>query len=80
DGTGDQHLVPGSFDLFEHPTRNKVNKKRFAKYSNDVLEFLRTCEENKGIPGRHVHIEALRLPFTLTQLANVGKEYAKIMK
>ena len=75
DGTADQHLTPGSFDLFDHPNRVDVNRKKFAENSQDVTSFLQVCEDYKSIAGRHVHIEALKLPFTLSQLAGYGREY-----
>ncbi|NMC07158.1 MAG: hypothetical protein GYA24_18220 [Candidatus Lokiarchaeota archaeon] len=78
DGTGDFHLVPGALDHFDHPTRKTVDKKRFIERSSDALGFLETCERNKGIGGRHVHVEALRLPFTLGSLGTFGKAYLEL--
>jgi hypothetical protein len=79
DGKSDQHLTPGSLDHFDHPTRKAVDKKRFLSCSNDVLGFLETCDQHKGMAGRHVHVEALRLPITLGQLAEFGQKYANIL-
>ncbi len=79
DGTADQHLVPGSLDHFDHPTRKKVNKKKFLARSDEALGFIETCELNKGMAGRHVHVEALRLPFSLGQLAAFGQSYSTLL-
>jgi hypothetical protein len=80
DGTADQHLIPGSFDLFDHPTRANINREGFAANSQDVTMLLEVCERCKGIAGRHVHVEALRLPFTLSQVAGFGREYESNIK
>ncbi|MEX2680789.1 MAG: hypothetical protein Q6373_004265 [Candidatus Sigynarchaeota archaeon] len=79
DGKSDQHLTPGSFYDFDHPTRKSVNKKRFIACSNEVFGFIETCELNKGIAGRHVHVEALRLPFTLRAISEFGRSYSILL-
>jgi sugar phosphate isomerase/epimerase len=78
DGNDDQHLVPGSLDHFDHPTRKLVNKKLFLARSDEALGFVETCERNKGLAGRHVHVEALRLPFSLASLITYGKSYLEM--
>ncbi|MBN2151176.1 MAG: hypothetical protein JW839_07025 [Candidatus Lokiarchaeota archaeon] len=79
DGSGDQHLTPGSLYNFDHPTRKSVNKKRFLACSKEVLDFLETCEQNKGIAGRHVHVEALRMPFSLRAISEFGRSYSTLL-
>nr|MDO8088398.1 TIM barrel protein [Candidatus Sigynarchaeum springense] len=79
DGKSDQHLVPGSLYNFDHPTRKSVNKKRFLACSNEALGFIETCELNKGITGRHVHVEALKMPFNLEAISEFGRSYSTLL-
>jgi sugar phosphate isomerase/epimerase len=78
DGTKDRHLVPGSTALFDHPTRAGIDEDRFVQYSRDVEGFIETCEASARVPGRHVHVEALGIPFTLAQIAGFGQWFAGI--
>ncbi|MFX0098867.1 MAG: TIM barrel protein [Candidatus Hodarchaeota archaeon] len=80
DGTSDNHIIPGSLEFFDHPSRKGINKKRFLKHSEDVMDFLKTCDEYKGIEGRHVHLEALKLPFSLNQVIEFGRKYKELIK
>jgi len=73
DGRSDEHLVPHSLELFDHPSRAGVNPDHFLQYSDLVVEWLQVCENYQGVDGQHVHLEALHLPFTLNQIVQFGK-------
>jgi hypothetical protein len=80
DGTSDRHIIPKSLEFMDHPSRKGLNKKRFSQYSNLAIEWLKICEANKRLEGRHIHIEALRLPFSLNQIIGFGKIFNGIRK
>lgn len=74
DSTGDQHLIPGSLKFFDQPNRKHINQKKFLKYSEEVLEWIKICNRYAGLDHRHIHVESLRLPFDYGQLIEFGKK------
>ena len=74
-GKRDNHITPFSFEFFDLPNRKGINKKKFIKNSEIVMDWLKICNENKGIEGRHIHIEALRMPFSMNQITEFGRRY-----
>jgi hypothetical protein len=68
DGTGDQHLIPGSIAYTEHPSRKGINWEKFSHNSEEVIKWLKICDRYKSVEGRHIHLEALRLPFDMDQI------------
>ncbi len=76
DGAGDNHLVPHSDAFFDHKSRAGINLERFQANSKIVDEWIKICYRNRGIPGLHVHVEALKIPFSLEQIASYGKNLA----
>ncbi len=75
DGTRDAHVVPHSTAFMDHETRAGLDASLFQEFSDDVMDFLAICNEHQGMKGRHVHVEALRLPFSLDQLTGFFKRY-----
>ena len=76
-GKKDNHIIPFSLEFFDHPTRKNINIKKFLKNSEIVMDWLKICDENKGMDGRHIHLEALRMPFSLNQVTEFGKKYVE---
>ncbi len=76
DGAGDNHLVPHSDAFFDHKSRMDVNLDRFRANSKIVDDWLKVCYRNRGVPGLHVHVEALKMPFSLEQLISYGQKMA----
>jgi len=80
DGNGDNHIVPFSTEFFDHPSRKNINKEKFLENSKRVMAWLEICEDYKKINGRHLHIEALTLPFSLNQFIEFGQKLNEILK
>ncbi len=76
DGAGDNHLVPHSDAFFDHKSRAGVKLDRFLANSKIVDDWLKICYRHRGIPGLHVHVEALKMPFSLEQIATYGHHVA----
>lgn len=76
DGTGDNHLVPHSEAFFDHKSRAGVNLNRFRVNSQIVDDWLKICYRHRSVPGLHVHVEALKIPFSLEQLVDFGRSVA----
>lgn len=75
DGTADHHVVPGPSAFLDHPSRAGINRDALEQNGQIVMAWLRACERAKGTLDRHVHVEALRLPFSLDQLVMFGKAW-----
>jgi sugar phosphate isomerase/epimerase len=73
DGRNDQHLTPFSLEFFEYPNREGIDQEKFLTNSATVMDWMKICDAHKKIEGRHVHIEALRLPLSLNQIVEFGK-------
>lgn len=73
-GKIDEHLTPFSARFLEDPTRKGLKMKKFMKNSERVLEWIEICNQNRGNLERHIHIEALRLPFSLEDFIDFGKK------
>ncbi|MHA1341942.1 MAG: hypothetical protein ACTSRZ_18895 [Promethearchaeota archaeon] len=83
DGRKDNHCVPFSLEFFNHDSRKGINKKKFLENSKIVLNWLKICEEYKKssfVESRHIHLEALKLPFSLNQFIEFGKLIAQILR
>jgi sugar phosphate isomerase/epimerase len=76
-GKNDNHIIPSSLEFFNLPNRKGIKEKKFLQNSEIVWEWLQICNENKGMDGRHIHLEALRMPFSLTQVTEFGQRYGK---
>ena len=79
DGKGDNHLVPGSLEFFDHPSRKSIDQDLFLQNSQDVLEFLKVWKTNRKLEGVHIHVEALRMPFNFGQIIEFGKNIKEIV-
>ena len=80
DGMDDRHIVPFSFEFFDLVSRRNLDKERFIQNSEDIMKWLRICEENKGVEGRHLHLEALMLPFSIRQFTEFAKRIYELKK
>ncbi|MBD3353242.1 MAG: hypothetical protein GF364_17310 [Candidatus Lokiarchaeota archaeon] len=80
DGRNDNHCTPFSLDFFDHPSRRGIRKKRFTKYSSLVMEWIKICEQYKRLEGRHIHIEALKMPFSLQQFISFGNRIKNLLE
>ena len=74
DGHSDNHIVPFSLEFFNHLSRAHIQKDKFLQNSEDVMGFLKTCEQSKTLENRHLHVEALRLPFSLDQMEIIARK------
>ncbi|MHA1682455.1 MAG: TIM barrel protein [Promethearchaeota archaeon] len=78
DGTRDHHVTPLSREFLDHPSRHGINSDKFLECSGIIQEWMKLCNKNAKIQGRHVHLEADTVPFTLQQFIDYGKAYLKI--
>ena len=79
DGVADNHIAPGAWAFADHPSRKWINKKRFLENSELIYDWIKVCEQNKGMDGRHLHIEAGTTPFTLDGYIEFGKKLADLI-
>ena len=42
------------------------------------MDWIEICEQNKELDKRHIHLEIVRMPFSLNQLIEIGKQIKKI--
>ena len=73
-------MIPCSTEFLNHPSRPKIRKKVFHKNSAKVLEWLEISERHATVEGRHIHLEALRLPFSADQIIEFGEHYKNTRK
>lgn len=73
DGSSDYHVTPGSLAFFDHATRSGLETGKFQECSRLMDGWLQTCETHAGIEGRHVHLEADKVPFGLDQYMDYGR-------
>lgn len=78
DGQNDQHLTPLSLEFFDAPNRAGIDQTKFLNNSETVVDWIKTCEKNKKVEGRHLHVEALRLPLSLNQIVEFGRRLSEL--
>ena len=79
DGVSDNHMAPSAWAFAEHPSRKWVNKNRFLENSERVYDWIELCEGNKGMDGRHLHLEAGTYPFSVDGYIEFGKRLADLI-
>jgi hypothetical protein len=80
DGSSDYHITPKSTLFMDHPTRKGLDLQRFQEYSDLIEEWLKVCNRHAKIPGRHIHLETDKVPFSLDQTIEFGRIIKKILK
>ncbi len=78
-GKSDNHIIPNSLEFFDHSSRKGINPTKFMKNSETVWKWLKICNEQKGVEERHIHLEALRMPFSMQQIIEFGKRYCSMI-
>ncbi|MCP4763614.1 MAG: TIM barrel protein [archaeon] len=86
DGYFDSHLVPFAYlpksllMKFSNISPDYIiDKAKFMEYSDLVMDWQKVCEENKSINERHLHVEALNIPFSLKKITEFGKKLNEII-
>jgi hypothetical protein len=79
DGSQDFHISPHSTDFLDHPTRKGLDTKKHLENWASIQEWIRICENHKRLEGRHIHLETDKVPFSLTQMIEFGRWYAKML-
>nr|MDO8115469.1 hypothetical protein [Candidatus Sigynarchaeota archaeon] len=76
DGTRDHHLLPfiGPATYLRNASKKDVDDKKLKKNSALVLKYLWTCDDNKQLDDRHVHIE-IDGPFTIDEVVSFYARY-----
>ncbi|MFX0098358.1 MAG: hypothetical protein ACFFCS_02180 [Candidatus Hodarchaeota archaeon] len=75
DGLGDNHLIPFlPVEKYKIPRLKSLDVERFKKNSQLVVDFINTCNENKQVDGRHVHLEVDN-PMPMEEMVGFYKRY-----
>ena len=78
-GRMDNHTTPFATEFLDHPTRKGMTEQIVQENSARVMEWLKICNEHKGIEGRHLHLEATSNPFTLDHYITFAKQLNSIL-